>query len=209
MHVCHFCDTSLQGDYFRNIATGLSRKGVKVSLLELGPGSAPDWLSDMAGIEYFSLNAAGKMQYPLVVRRLAKHLRVERVDILHTHLFYAGLIGVLAKRLHKGTVVALMRHHTGVVRMLGSRLHIAADKWMAERADHVMTVSEAAKRYMVDVDKIGSALTSTSSIWVLILRNTHQTQVNASGYGESSVLRTTTSSSATSQTLPRARGIYN
>ena len=50
--------------------------------------------------------------------------------------------------------MALMRHHTSVVRLLGSSLHIAADKWMAEKADHVMTVSEAAKRYMTDVDKI-------------------------------------------------------
>jgi glycosyltransferase involved in cell wall biosynthesis len=48
-----------------------------------------------------------------------------------------------------------MRHHTSVVRMLGSRFHLAADKWMAERADHVMTVSNAARDYMRDVDGIG------------------------------------------------------
>ena len=154
MHVCHFCDTSLQGDYFRNIATGLSRRGVTVSLLELGPGKAPDWLSDLPGARYFSLNASGKYQYPMAVRRLARFLRDEQIDILHTHLFFAGIIGVLAKRLHKETTVALMRHHTGVVRMLGSRLHIAADRWMAEKAGHVLTVSKAAKRYMIDVDKI-------------------------------------------------------
>jgi glycosyltransferase involved in cell wall biosynthesis len=76
------------------------------------------------------------------------------VDILHTHLFYAGLIGVLAGKLHKGTQTALMRHHTSVVRMLGSFLHVAADKWMAENAGHVMTVSEAARRYMLEVDGI-------------------------------------------------------
>ena len=152
MHVCHFCDTSLQGDYFRNIATGLSRRGVTVSFVELGPGKAPDWLSP--GTRYFSLDAAAKYQYPMAVRRLARFLRDEQIDILHTHLFFAGIIGVLAKRLHKRTTVAVMRHHTGVVRMLGSMLHIAADKWMAEKADHVLTVSKAAKRYMIEVDKI-------------------------------------------------------
>ena len=38
--------------------------------------------------------------------------------------------------------------------MLGWGVHIAADKWMAEHADHVITVSEAARKYMQEVDGI-------------------------------------------------------
>jgi glycosyltransferase involved in cell wall biosynthesis len=81
-------------------------------------------------------------------------LKDRRIDILHTHLFYSGLIGSFAKLLHKKTIFAMMRHHTAVVRMMGSRIHVAADKWMAEQPDHVMTVSEAARAYMFDVDGI-------------------------------------------------------
>lgn len=154
MHVCHFCDTSVGGDYFRYIAAGLTRNGVRVSLVELGAGMPPKWLADMPSVSYFCLNAGSKLQYPLAVIRLAKYLKNEHVDILHTHLYFAGLIGVLAKRLCRRTIVALMRHHTSVVRMLGTRLHIAADKWMAENADHVMTVSRAARDYMAEVDGI-------------------------------------------------------
>ncbi len=47
-----------------------------------------------------------------------------------------------------------MRHHTGVVRMQGTRFHVAADRWMAQKADRLMTVSEAARTYMLDVDDI-------------------------------------------------------
>ncbi len=154
MHVCHLCDGSLEGDYFRNMAAGLTEKGVRVSLMELAPGSPPTWLSDVSGVSYASLEAAGKAQYPGAVRRLARYLKNERVDILHTHLFYSGLLGVLTKQLQRTTRVALMRHHTSVVRMLGSRLHIAADKWMAKHADHVLTVSNAARDYMREVDGI-------------------------------------------------------
>ncbi len=154
MHVCHICDTSVEGDYFKNITAGLTKNGVRVTLVELGAGSPPAWMSEFTGVGYFSLNARGKLDYPFAVRRLGRLLKRENVDILHTHLFYSGLIGVFAKRLHRKTVFALMRHHTGVVRMLGSRFHIAADRWMAEKADHVMTVSEAAKTYMRDVDGI-------------------------------------------------------
>jgi len=154
MHVCHICDSSVQGDYFRNIANGLTRRGVRLSLIELGPGKEPTWLGEFPGVTYRSLEAAGKMHYPGAVRHLARFLKAENVDILHTHLFYSGLIGVLTKRLGSRSIVALMRHHTSVVRMLGSRFHVRADRWMAEKADHVLTVSNAAKSYMLDVDGI-------------------------------------------------------
>lgn len=154
MHVCHFCDSTFETDFFRNIARGLGRKGVKVTLLELGSGTPPAWLEQVPGVEYRSLNAGSKTQYPSAVRSLAKFLESEKVDILHTHLYWAGLLGVLSKFIHKRTTIALMRHHTSVVRMLGTRVHLAADKWMAERADRVMTVSEAARRYMLETDCI-------------------------------------------------------
>ncbi len=154
MHVCHLCDTSVGGDYFRNITTGLVENGVQVTLVELGPGTPPKWLAGMRGVGYFSLGARGKLSYPLAAWRLARLLKDRQIDILHTHLFYSGLIGVFAKRLRKKTIFVLMRHHAAVVRMLGSRIHIAADKWMAEKPDHVLTVSEAAKTYMREVDGI-------------------------------------------------------
>ena len=155
MHVCHFCDCSFGGDYFRNIAAGLTMAGIRLSLVQLGPGTAPTWLAGFPEVSYASLGAAGRLSYPAAALRLARFLRRNEVDILHMHLFNAGLVGVLAKRLHGKTIVALMRHHTSVVRMLGTRLHVAIDKWMAERADHVMTVSDAARRYMREVDGIG------------------------------------------------------
>ena len=155
MHVCHLCDTSVGGDYFRNLTAGLVENGVQATLVELGPGSPPKWMSEMPGVGYFSLGATSRLSYPLAVRRLARLLKERRIDVLHTHLFYSGLIGVLAKRLHRKTIVAVMRHHTSIVRMLGSRLHISADRWMAEKADHVMTVSRAARSYMIETDGIG------------------------------------------------------
>lgn len=154
MHVCHFCDCPLTGDYFRNIAAGMTRHEVRLSLVQLGPGTAPAWLADFPQVSYTNLGAANKLSYPVATVKLARFLRENRVDLLHAHLFNAGLIAVLAKKLQRRTIVVLMRHHTGVVRMLGTRVHIAMDKWMAEQADHVVTVSEAAREYMREVDGI-------------------------------------------------------
>ncbi len=148
------CDSSLEGDYFRNIALGLVKRGFRVSLIQLGSGDPPTWLSEVPDVQFHSLGASSLPQYLFAVRRLASLLERENVDILHTHLFYSGLIGVLSKKLRRRTLVALMRHHTSVVRMLGSAFHIRADGWMAENADHVLTVSDAARDFMRDVDGI-------------------------------------------------------
>jgi len=88
------------------------------------------------------------------VKRLSSLLSKTSVGILHTHLYDSSLIGVASKWMRRKTIVAVMRHHTGVVRLLGSRAHIFADKWMAEHADHLTTVSEAAKEYMVRIDGV-------------------------------------------------------
>lgn len=154
MHVCHFADTAIESDYFRQISAGLTQNNVRVSLVGLAPGTPPRWLAETPDVSYLSLNAINKFQYPKAVKELSLYLVGNDVDILHTHLFFSSLIGIFAKRRHKTMKVAMMRHHTSVVRMFGSRLHIAADKWMAEKADHVMTVSEAARNYMNDVDGI-------------------------------------------------------
>jgi glycosyltransferase involved in cell wall biosynthesis len=154
MKVCHFCETSVEGAYFKHIAKGLTENGVQVSLIELGSHKPPAWLKDIPGVKYFNLGVTSKLQYPLAVWRLARLLKREKIDVLQTHLYYSGLISVLAKRLHRKTVFVLTRHHTAVVRMLGSKAHIFLDKWMAEKTDFVTTVSHAARKYMEEVDGI-------------------------------------------------------
>ena len=154
MHVCHFCETSVEGAYFKNMAIGFLAKGVEISFLELGRHNPPKWLADVPEAKYYSLGVTRRVEYPLAVWRLARLLKREKIDLLQTHLYYAGLIGVLSKSLWRQTVIVLTRHHTAVVRMLGTRGHIAGDKWMAKMADKVVTVSEAAKTYMIEVDGI-------------------------------------------------------
>lgn len=154
LRVCHFCQTSVEGAYFRHIATSLTNRGVQVSLLEMGPRKPPTWLGEVPGVRYSSLGITSRLQYPIAVLKLTRFLMREKIDILQTHLYFAGLIGVLTKYIGGRAIVVLTRHHTSVVRMLGKWPHIAADKWMAEKADFVVTVSKAVKQFMTDIDQI-------------------------------------------------------
>ena len=154
MRVCHLCDGSVAGDYFRNITAGLTARGIELLLVELGSGRAPQWLAQFPGVKYRYLDAMGSRKIFSARKKVADLVRSEKIDILHTHLFYSGLAAAFAKKQLGSTTFAMMRHHTGVVRMLGSAFHVRADKWMAERAGRVLTVSEAARQYMLDVDGI-------------------------------------------------------
>ena len=154
MHVCHFCETSVEGAYFKNIAKGLIARGAKVSLLELGPRNPPTWLDEVPDAKYFCLNVTGRAGYPLAVWKLAGFLGREDVDILHTHLYNSGLIAAAARFLHRKTVYAYMRHHTSVVRILGSAVHVRLDRWMAEHSDHLLAVANAVRDYMREKDGI-------------------------------------------------------
>ena len=154
MHVLHFCATSVEGDYFRNLANGLVKKGVTVSLVELGAYKPPSWLEEGSSVRYFNLGSQGKAGLLAAAIKLVRLMRREKVDILHSHLYEAGLVSMAANAIYKKPVYVYMRHHTSVVRMLGRGIHVKLDKLMAERADHRLTVSNAAKAYMRDVDDI-------------------------------------------------------
>ena len=127
MRVCHLCDGSVAGDYFRNITAGLTAAGIELLLVELGSGTAPSWLADFPGVKYRSLDAMGSRKIFSARKKVAELVRSEKIDILHTHLFYSGLAAALGKKQLGTTTFAMMRHHTGVVRMLGSPFHVRAD----------------------------------------------------------------------------------
>lgn len=154
MHICLMSDTSLEGHYFRDMVDGLTEAGVSISLVELGIGTAPSWLGQVPHVKYYPLNAGRKVAYPYAFVKLIFLIRRLKVDILHSHLYFSGLIASAAKLFVRPTIVLYTRHHTSVVRMLGNRVHIAVDKWMAEKADHVLTVSEAARDFMHEVDGV-------------------------------------------------------
>ena len=89
---------------------------------------------------------------------MIKGLKERQIPLLQTHLYYAGVIGVLSGLFSKDHKVVFTRHHTGVVRMLGTKLHVWLDKWSAEHADHVVAPSMGTKKYMLDVDDINASI---------------------------------------------------
>jgi glycosyltransferase involved in cell wall biosynthesis len=89
--------------------------------------------------------------------RLARYLRNERVDVLHTHKFGSNLWGMLAGRI-AGVPVRLAHEHTWSYEGQPWRRFIDREI-IARYADRLIAVSRADQRRMVAVERIDPART--------------------------------------------------
>src|SRR4051794_14759244 len=92
IRVTHFVSHSYPTEYFRLIArhTDHSRFEMRVGSLDLADG-LQEGVTEY-GISTFALGATSRRAYPLAALRLARLLRRQKADVLHTHLFDASLV---------------------------------------------------------------------------------------------------------------------
>lgn len=153
MRICHFCSTNFDGIYYSYLGRGITEKGAKQFFVSLGDPLPPKWMEDCSSVEYSSLGISSRLFYPLAVWRLSRFLRKNKIDILHTHLFDAAIIGLVAAKVARTPKKVVSRHHLDEAAILGTRLHVALDKWSNETADCVVVPSNATKRFMIEYER--------------------------------------------------------
>ena len=110
-----------------------------------------DGLQDM-GVPTFALGAKGRRSYPLATLRLAVRLRREKIDVLHTHLLEASLVGLLAARLARTKLAIFTGHHSHEVPLHRRRLLFEVDRLAARwLADVVISPSSEMRDTFIDV----------------------------------------------------------
>lgn len=154
MRICHLSSTTLNSHYFSSLGIGFFVRGATQLCGSLAEKTAPAWLREASKISYFCLETRSRRDYPRAVIQFARLLRRERIDILQTHLFDAGFVGLLAARLARVPVTVVARHHLDEPLLIGSRFHVALDRWMARRASCVVVPSNAVRRHMISVEHL-------------------------------------------------------
>jgi glycosyltransferase involved in cell wall biosynthesis len=124
------------------LATRLDRSEFDVQVAGLAGGAMVQKLS-AAGVKVTALGARGKWDV-LKLSRLVRLLRDERIDLLHTHLFHADVMGRLAAR------------RAGVPHLVHT-VHVAERRfrpwqylwacWAAGRCDRIVCVSNAVREH--------------------------------------------------------------
>src|SRR5436190_7612728 len=142
IRVMHFISNSNRTGYFRLIAkhTDHDRFAMQVGSLDAS-GPLQEGLEEI-GIPTFAVGLERRWLWPLASLRLAWRLRRERIDVLHTHLIEASLVGLVAAKLARTRLAIFTGHHSHEVPLHQKRLLFEADRFAARRlADVVISPS--------------------------------------------------------------------
>lgn len=117
-------------------AATLDRRGVLLKEMEeTGPGEIPEFRLD----SFYDLNFLKQ------IRRCARHLKEQRIDLVHTHDFYTNIFGLLAARYAGVPVRIASKRETGGMRS-GPQDRI--EKFIFRLADAVTVNAGAVEEYL-------------------------------------------------------------
>lgn len=122
------------------------------------PGEMNRRISE-SGQTCYALDFRGAKDLPAAAMRLARLVREERIDLLHTHLVHAGIVGLLVRSL-VGRELRLVhtRHHSDALYKFGSPfgmpIKAKIDGFVARRQNMVCAVSRAARDVLVERERV-------------------------------------------------------
>ena len=131
------------------LARRLDRGRFDVQVAALRGGAVADWLSE-AGIKTTVLDVRGKWDIARAAK-LVGLLRRERIDILHTHLFHADLVGRLAAW-RVGSIRLVHTVHTAEARW--RPWQFAFTRRTDRLCDRIVAVSESARDHHARLSRL-------------------------------------------------------
>lgn len=141
--VLHFAQDGDTSGFFPQLACRHDRTLYRMFFATLNP-IAP-WLREYMesrGVECLSCDCRSRAEYPLGLLRLARYMREQRIEILHTHLFEPSVIGLQAGVLARTPMRLLTRHYSDYHTRIDKRWHVRLDQLCTRLSDAVIAVSQ-------------------------------------------------------------------
>jgi glycosyltransferase involved in cell wall biosynthesis len=152
--VLHFAQDSCTSGFFPQLGKRHDRDRYEMFFGTLNP-IAP-WLREFMednGVRCISLDCRSRSQYPGGMVRLARALRRERIDLLHTHLFEPSVIGLQAGVLAQTPARVMTRHYSDYHTRIDRPLHVKLDQMCIGLSHRVIAVSQHTADHMVDLER--------------------------------------------------------
>ena len=143
---------SYNGAYPRDLAHGFFDAGIEIGFISLSKATIPPWIDDHSAKEFSSqfgphLSLLRKILITLsVINRF-------KPDIIQTHLFEGGIVGLIAGKILRVPVIHT-RHHIDEHYQSGTFLHRWIDRITAKKSKHVVVCSEAAKKWLIEIEGV-------------------------------------------------------
>lgn len=143
---------SYDGHYARDLAHGFHASEVKLGLISLTGAQKPSWIIQECADDLSSGFKPGASLFSRIFRTILILLRY-KPDVIQTHLFTAGIVGLIAGKILKIPVVHT-RHHIDEHYQSGTWVHRLIDRTVAKLAAHVVVCSAAAKTWLVEIEGV-------------------------------------------------------
>src|SRR3989442_6203271 len=153
MRILHFAQDSDTSGFFPQLARWHDRSRFEMYFATLNP-IAP-WLREYMesqGVTCFSCDSRRRVEYPIGLVKLARFLRRNRIDILHTHLFEPSVIGLVAGALARTRTRVLTRHYSDYHTRINKRWHVRLDQLCTRLSQRVIAVSKHTADHLIDVE---------------------------------------------------------
>jgi glycosyltransferase involved in cell wall biosynthesis len=153
LRVLHFAQDSDTSGFFPQLARWHDRSRYQMYFATLNPMAA--WLREQMeseGVRCFSCDCVGRAEYPGGILRLARHLRREHIDILHTHLFEPSVIGLPAGFLARTGKRVMTRHYSDYHTRINKKWHVRLDQLCTRLSQTVIAVSGHTAGHLIDAE---------------------------------------------------------
>ncbi len=153
MNILHFITSSVRSNFLIDIGNHIEKDTVHLAVGTLAPSGQLQESLAATGTETFSLNCSRRKDYPSAILKLVRILRKLRIDVIHTHLYEASLVGLVAAQLARIPVRAMTRHHVDESVLWQSRRALIVDRVLSRYlADEIVAPSRAVKQAVVSID---------------------------------------------------------
>ena len=150
MKILMITSYSYSGRYWQDIAINFYNRTEKLAFASLATFPTPEWSIKNKHVTYLEARNNQNSIFELI--KLWGAVRIFKPDVIQTHLFRAGLVGLLFGKLLNIPVV-VTRHHIDEHFQAGTSMHRLLDRITVNLADAVIVRSLAAKDWLVEVEK--------------------------------------------------------
>lgn len=106
------------------------------------------------GQDTFSLDCANIYSVFTAAIKLNKILKDHKIDILHTHLYHASIIGQIVAKFKRGVISVMTRHYSDLLYIYGNRIQRFLDRRTLALSRHIIAISNCVSNVLVNQDRV-------------------------------------------------------
>ena len=153
--IIHLTNSNVKSNYLLSIGRLYDNEKYDLSIGTFDPVGELHMSLTQIGTPTFSFHIKNQRLGFLAIPRIYKHLKKNRIDILHVHTFWVSLFGLIAGKI-AGVKVVMTRHHADHHHRAQKKIHILIDRLTAKYVDKIIAVSNFTREILVVKEHIKS-----------------------------------------------------